>query len=79
MIGYCALVVLGFNVTKRYYTLPHAHKDESKAMLMYNGELHPYEFNQPKVQRINVKDHFRRCLRRTFFQNLRILNGTKNI
>ena len=48
MIGYCALVVLGFNVTKRYYTLPHHHKDESKPMLMYNGELHPYEFKQPK-------------------------------
>ena len=39
-------MVLGFNYTKRYYTMPHHHKDESKPMLMYNGQLHPFE-NQP--------------------------------
>ena len=47
MVGYVAMVVLGFNVTKRYFTMPHHHKDESKPMLMYNGELHPFE-NQPR-------------------------------
>ena len=47
LVGTCALIVLGFNYTKRYYTMPHAHKDESKPMLMYNGDLHPYE-TQPK-------------------------------
>ena len=47
MVGTFALIVLGFNFTKRYYTMPHHHKDESKPMLMFNGELHPFE-NQPK-------------------------------
>ena len=47
MVGYVALFVIGFNFTNRYYTMPHAHKDESKPMLMYNGQLHPFE-NQPK-------------------------------
>ena len=47
MVGTCALVILGFNFTKRYYTMSHHHKDESKPMLMFNGELHPFE-NQPK-------------------------------
>jgi hypothetical protein len=41
-----ALMVLGFNYTKRYYTMPHYHKDESKPMLLSNGELHPME-HQP--------------------------------
>ena len=48
LVGSLALIVLGFNFTKRYYTFPHAHKDESKPMLLLNGELHPYE-NQPAV------------------------------
>ena len=43
MVGYCAMIILGLNFTKRYYTMPHAHKDTSKPMLMFNGELHPYE------------------------------------
>ena len=47
MVGTVALIVLGFNFTKRYYTMPHAHKDTDKPMLMYNGELHPFE-DQPK-------------------------------
>ena len=47
MVGTCALFIIGFNYTKRYYTLPHAHKDESQPMLMYNGELHPHE-DQPR-------------------------------
>ena len=47
MVGYCALFILGFNVTKRYYTMPHAHKDTSKPMTMLTGELHPYEYSQP--------------------------------
>ena len=47
LVGTCALVVLGFNYTKRFYTMPHHHKDESKPMLMYNNTLHPFE-NQPK-------------------------------
>ena len=47
MIGTVALFIIGFNYTKRYFTFPHAHKDPSQPMLMYNGELHPYE-DQPK-------------------------------
>ena len=47
LVGTCALFILGFNYTKRYFTMPHHHKDESKPMLMYNGELHPFE-KQPK-------------------------------
>lgn len=47
LVGTVALFVIGLNYTKRYYTMPHAHKDTSKPMLMYNGELHPYEM-QPK-------------------------------
>ena len=43
MVGTCALFIIGLNYTKRYYTMPHAHKDETKPMLMYNGELHPHE------------------------------------
>ena len=43
LVGTVALVIVGFNFTKRYFTMPHAHKDSSKPMLMYNGELHPYE------------------------------------
>ena len=47
LVGTVALVFLGFNYTKRFYTMPHAHKDTSKPMTMFNGELHPYEI-QPK-------------------------------
>ena len=47
LIGTMALFVLGFNFTKRFYTFPHFHKDESQPMLLANGELHPNEF-QPK-------------------------------
>ena len=43
LVGTVALTIIGFNYTKRYYTMPHAHKDESKPMLMLNGELHPME------------------------------------
>ena len=46
-VGTFALVALGFNVTKRWCTFPHHHKDQSKPMLLFNGELAPYE-NQPK-------------------------------
>ena len=48
MVGSLALIVLGFNFTKRFYTFPHAHKDETKPMLLMNGELHPFE-KQPPV------------------------------
>ena len=51
LVGSLALMVLGFNFTKRYFTFPHAHKDESKPMLLLNGELHPFE-NQPAVKLI---------------------------
>ena len=47
LVGTVALFVIGFNYTKRFFTMPHAHKDNSKPMLMYSGELHPYE-RQPK-------------------------------
>ena len=47
LIGTIALFIVGFNYTKRYYTMPHAHKDHSKPLTMYNDELHPFE-NQPK-------------------------------
>lgn len=40
-------MVLGFNYTKRFYTLPHFHKDTSQPMFLSNGELHPGE-KQPK-------------------------------
>ena len=42
-----AMMVLGFNYTKRFYTLPHFHKDTSQPMFLSNGELHPGE-KQPK-------------------------------
>ena len=29
LVGTVALFVIGFNYTKRYYTMPHAHKDTS--------------------------------------------------
>ena len=48
LIGSIALMILGFNFTKRYYTFPHFHKDQTKPMLLPNGELHPFE-NQPTV------------------------------
>jgi hypothetical protein len=48
LVGTVALMVLGFNFTKRYYTFPHAHKDSTQPMLLLNGELHPFE-KQPKV------------------------------
>lgn len=47
LVGTAALFIIGLNYTKRYYTMPHHHKDESKPMLMFNGELHPFE-HQPK-------------------------------
>lgn len=44
LVGTCALFIIGLNYTKRNFTMPHAgHKDETKPMLMYNGELHPFE------------------------------------
>ena len=46
--GTVALMVLGVSFTKRFYTFPHYHKDESKPMYLSNGELHPGE-KQPKV------------------------------
>ena len=50
MVGSLALIVLGFNFTKRFYTFPHAHKDETKPMLLLNGELHPFEKQPPVIQ-----------------------------
>ena len=47
LVGTCALFLLGLNYTKRFYTMPHHHKDETKPMLMFNGQLHPFE-DQPK-------------------------------
>ena len=44
MVGSMALMVIGFNFTKRYFTMPHHHKDNSKPMVLSNGQLHPYEF-----------------------------------
>ena len=49
LAGTVCLTVLGFNVTKRYYTLPHYHKDTSHPLTLENGELHPYEKEQPAV------------------------------
>ena len=43
LVGTLALMVLGFNFTKRYMTFPHHHKDDSQPMLILNGELHPFE------------------------------------
>ena len=49
LVGSLALIVLGFNFTKRFYTFPHHHKDQSKPMVLLNGDLHPFE-NQPAVR-----------------------------
>ena len=46
--GTVALMILGVSFTKRYFTFPHYHKDQSKPMYLSNGELHPME-NQPAV------------------------------
>ncbi len=48
LVGTVALTILGFNVAKRYCTLPHYHKDTSHALTLANGELHPFE-KQPAV------------------------------
>ena len=44
LIGSIALIVIGYNYTKRYKTMPHHHKEESKPMTLSDGSLHPYEF-----------------------------------
>ncbi len=49
LIGSLALIVLGFNFTKRFYTFPHHHKDDSKPMTLMNGELHPFEKQPPVI------------------------------
>eukprot|EP00347_Sterkiella_histriomuscorum_P002377 403368388 len=46
VIGSLALMVLGFNYTKRYFTFPHHHHDPNEPVLLANGELAPFE-NQP--------------------------------
>ena len=51
LVGSLALIVLGFNFTKRFYTFPHHHKDETKPMTLLNGELHPFE-HQPEVNNL---------------------------
>jgi hypothetical protein len=48
LVGTIALMILGFNYTKRFYTFPHYHKDTTKPMLLANGELHPFE-SQPRA------------------------------
>ena len=48
LIGTVALGVFGFNVTKRYCTFPHYHKDSHHAYTLANGELHPFD-KQPVV------------------------------
>ena len=52
LVGTMALFVIGFNYTKRYYTMPHAHKDDSEPMLMANGQLHPFEKQPRKAEGI---------------------------
>ena len=52
LVGTVCLSILGFNVTKRYYTFPHYHKDTSQPLTLANGELHPFE-NQPAVSAID--------------------------
>mmetsp|Transcript_27687 Transcript_27687/g.24510 ORF Transcript_27687/g.24510 Transcript_27687/m.24510 type:complete len:99 (+) Transcript_27687:31-327(+) len=51
-------VVLAFtctySYTKRWYEVPHHHKDESQPMLMPNGELHPNEVQPPSAEGIKV-------------------------
>ena len=49
VVGTLALMILGFNYTKRYMTFPHHHKDDSKPMLI-NGELHPFEQQPPGAE-----------------------------
>ena len=50
LVGTVCLSILGFNVTKRYYTFPHFHKDTSHPLTLANGELHPMEAEiQPAV------------------------------
>ena len=49
--GTICLSILGFNVTKRYYTFPHFHKDTSKPLTLANGQLHPFE-QQPPVSNV---------------------------
>ena len=51
--GTVALMILGVSFTKRYFTFPHYHKDQSKPMYLSNGELHPME-NQPAVSVISA-------------------------
>uniref|UniRef100_A0A7S3IHG4 Uncharacterized protein n=1 Tax=Strombidium inclinatum TaxID=197538 RepID=A0A7S3IHG4_9SPIT len=47
LVGTCALFITGFHFTKRYYTMPHDHKNTSEPMTMFDGDLHPFE-HQPK-------------------------------
>ena len=50
VVGTIALTILGFNVTKRYYTFPHYHKDSSQPMRLANGELHPFDMQPDSVK-----------------------------
>ena len=57
--GSVCLSIFGFNVTKRYFTFPHYHKDTSHPLTLANGELHPFE-KQPAVSGKPIKKN---CLR----------------
>ena len=48
------------SITKRYFTMPHHHKDTSQPMYLANGELHPLE-DQPA--NVPVGKDYRKHLR----------------
>ena len=43
LIGFTVAIIGAWAMARRYYELPHVHKDTTKPMLLTNGELHPYE------------------------------------
>ena len=55
-VGAIAIMLAGFNYTKRYYEFPHMHKDTSKPMVLPNGELHPLELQPPSAHGMKVYD-----------------------
>ena len=59
LVGTVALSVLGFNVTKRYCTFPHYHKDLDHPVTLANGELHPFDY-QPAVSTLPALTRFQR-------------------
>mmetsp|Transcript_40462 Transcript_40462/g.46419 ORF Transcript_40462/g.46419 Transcript_40462/m.46419 type:complete len:97 (-) Transcript_40462:43-333(-) len=54
LAGMTVAVLAAFSMTKRYYEVPHPHKDTSKPMVLHNGELHPNEVQPASARGMKV-------------------------